>query len=90
MYRRFNYMPPMCPRNIPTSTSIPPSPPPHPAPVVKPPSCKPTQKKKTPQKKKFNFKSFKKDTCSSLNDIEHFLNDFSLFIKYIKLYKLLK
>lgn len=90
MYRRFNYMPPMYPRSTSTSNVFPPSPPPQSSPVEKPLPCKPTQTKKTPQKRKFSFKSFKNDTCSSLNDIEHFLNDFSLFLKYIKLYKLLK
>lgn len=90
MYRRFNYMPPVYYRNTPQANPIPNPPPVSQSPVPKPPPCKPTPKKKTPPKKKFNFKSFKKDTCSSLNDVEHFLNDFSLFFKYIKLYKLLK
>lgn len=40
--------------------------------------------------KKFNFKHIKKNTCESLNDIEHFLCNFSTFVKYIKLYNLLK
>ena len=56
--------------------------PPHPAP-------KPPQKPKPP-KKKFNFKSFKKDTCTSLNDVECFLNNFCNTLKYIKLINLLK
>ena len=53
-------------------------PPPPPAPKPKPP------------KKKFDFKSFKKDTCNSLNDVECFLNNFSSTLKYIRLIKLLK
>ena len=41
-------------------------------------------------KKKFDFKCFKADTCKSLNDVEFFLNNFSDFIRYAKLVKLLK
>lgn len=41
-------------------------------------------------KKKVCFKSLKKDTCSALNDVEHFLCNFESYMKYIKLYKLLK
>ena len=59
--------------------------PPPPAPIVSPPSKPPK-----PPKKKFDFKTFKKDTCTSLNDVECFLNDFSHTWKYIKLIKLLK
>ena len=43
-----------------------------------------------PKKKKFCFKTFTKDTCTSLNEVEHFLCDFNYFLKYIKLYHLLK
>lgn len=43
-----------------------------------------------PTKKKFDFKSFKKNTCTSLDDVECFLNKFSTFVKYIKLINLLK
>ena len=43
-----------------------------------------------PPKKKFNFKTLKKDTCTSLNDVECFLNNFSNTWKYIKLINLLK
>lgn len=46
--------------------------------------------KKTPPKKKFCFKNFKKETCTSLNEVEYFLNNFSEFMKYVKLIKLLK
>ena len=41
----------------------------HLASVPKPP-CHPPKKKGPPPKKKFNFKSLKKDTCTSLNDVE--------------------
>ena len=53
------------------------------------PLPKPPQSKKSP-KKKITFKSLKKDTCTSLNDVEYFLNNFSHTLKYIKLIKLLK
>ena len=43
-----------------------------------------------PPKKKFDFKSLKEDTCSSLNDVECFLNNFTHTWKYIKLINLLK
>lgn len=45
-----------------------------------------------PHKKgnKHDFKTIKKNTINSLNDVECFLNNFGNFIKYIKLYKLLK
>ncbi len=43
-----------------------------------------------PPKKKFNFKCCKDNTLKSLHDVEYFLNHFNRFIKYIKLYKILK
>ena len=46
--------------------------------------------KKPPQKNKFCFNDFKKNTICSLNDVEYFLNNFSHYYKYIKLIKLLK
>lgn len=52
------------------------------------PSPKPNPPAK--KKKKFDFACFKKETCTSLNDVEHFLCDFNSFIKYIRLYNLLK
>ena len=52
-----------------------------------PPATPPPPK---PPKKKFDFKSFKKDTCTSLNDVECFLNNFTSTLKYIKLINLLK
>lgn len=41
-------------------------------------------------KKKFCFKNFKNNACSSLNDVECFLNNFKYYYKYIHLYKFLK
>ena len=41
-------------------------------------------------KKKFNFKLYKNNTIKSLNEVEYFLNNFNNFIKYVKLYKILK
>lgn len=61
-------------------------PPPHPA----HPCPKPKPKPKPPPKKKLNFKSLKKDTCKSLNDVECFLNKFTDSLKYYKIIKLLK
>ena len=43
-----------------------------------------------PPKKKLDFKTLKKDTYTSLNDVEYFLNNFSHTLKYIKLINLLK
>ena len=60
---------------------LPPLPPPPPL-AHKPPT--------KPPKKKFDYKSFKKNTCTSLNDVECFLNNFSSTLKYIKLINLLK
>ena len=75
-------------------TSQPPAPiipkPPYPPPKPPPPPKAPGRHKPTSPKKKFDFKSFKKDTCTSLNDVECFLNNFSQTLKYIKLIKLLK
>jgi len=62
--------------------SAPPPVPPGPIPPPSPPH--------KPPKKKFNFKEFKNDTCTSLNDVEYFLNNFTSSLKYIKLIKLLK
>lgn len=56
----------------------------------KPPPPRPPKPKPKPPKKKFDFKSFKKNTCTSLNDVECFLNNFSNTWKYIRLIKLLK
>ena len=65
----------------------------HPANIPKPPPsppCPPPKKKGPPPKKKFNFKSLKKDTCTSLNDVECFLNKFSDFLRYVRIINLLK
>ena len=42
------------------------------------------------KKKKFDFVCLKNNACNSLNDVEHFLCDFNSFLKYMKLYNLLK
>ena len=55
-------------------------------PISKHPPHSPTK----PPKKKYDFKSLKKDTCTSLNDVECFLNKFTHTLKYIKLINLLK
>ena len=58
---------------------------------ISPPPCPPPKPhNKKPQKKKLNFKTLKKDTCQSLNDVEYFLNNFTNNLKYYKLIKLLK
>ena len=56
---------------------------PPPPPPPKPPPKKPSP----PKKKKLNFKTCKKNTINSLNEVEHFLNDFQGFWDYVKLYK---
>lgn len=56
---------------------------PPPPPPPKPPPKKPSP----PKKKKLNFKTCKKNTINSLNEVEHFLDDFQGFWDYIKLYK---
>ena len=53
------------------------------------PPCSPTTPHKPP-KNKFNLKTLKNDTCTSLNDVECFLNNFCSTLKYIKLINLLK
>ena len=45
------------------------------------------KKSPPPKKKKLNFKTCKKNTINSLNEVEHFLNDFQGFWDYVKLYK---
>ncbi len=42
------------------------------------------------KKNKFDFYRIKNNTINSLNSVEYFLNNFNHFIKYIKLYKILK
>lgn len=82
MYRYYPYKPTSMMSRM---SKIPPPPPPIPPPPPKPP--KPPLPKK---KKKLDFKCIKKDTCKSLNDVEHFLCDFNSFVRYLKLYKLMK
>ena len=51
------------------------------------------EKKPSPpksKKKKLNFKTCKKNTIKSLNEVEFFLNDFKRFTHYLKIYKLFK
>ncbi len=67
--------PPPPPKNL--------APPPPPPPKPKPPPKKPSPTKK----KKLNFKTCKKNTINSLNEVELFLNDFQGFWDYVKLYK---
>lgn len=69
-----------CPPPLPPKPLVPPPPPP---PKPKPPPKKPSP----PKKKKLNFKTCKKNTINSLNEVEHFLNDFQGLWDYIKLYK---
>ena len=72
----------------PPAATIIPKPPISPPIAPKPPV--PPPKPPKPPKKKFDFKSFRKETSTSLNDVECFLNDFCHTWKYIKLIKLLK
>lgn len=46
--------------------------------------------KTPPSKKNFDFKLYKKNTFSSLYDVEHFLNNFSHYSKYYKIFKIFK
>lgn len=46
--------------------------------------------KNPPQKKSFDFNLYKNNTINSLNDVEHFLNNFHHYSKYFKLFKILK
>ncbi|MBP3801944.1 MAG: hypothetical protein J6I85_08015 [Clostridia bacterium] len=49
----------------------------------------PPNSKKT-NNKKYSFKSIKKNTIKSLNEVEYFLNNFSKLAKCIKIYKIIK
>lgn len=40
--------------------------------------------------KKFDFKSYHKNTVKSLNEVEYFLNHFNHFTRYFKLYRIIK
>ena len=44
--------------------------------------------KKPPNK--FNFKCFTENTVNSLHEVEYFLNNFTYYYKYIRLYKILR
>lgn len=44
--------------------------------------------KNSPPKK--SFKIYKNNLFHSLNDVEHFLNNFQYYSKYFKLYKIIK
>ena len=46
--------------------------------------------KKSHPKKTFNFKTYKKNTLKSLNDVEYFLNNYKKFKQFIRIYKLFK
>ena len=46
--------------------------------------------KKPPQRKKLNFKTCKKNTIKSLNEIEYYLSNFKKFARYVKIYKIFK
>ncbi len=43
-----------------------------------------------PPRKHLNFRQIKHNTICSLNEVEYFLNNFNQFIKYVRLYKILK
>ena len=65
-------------------------PPPPPKPPCPPPKPPPKPGPKKPKKKNVDFKTLKKNTCKSLNEVEYFLNNFQRFTNCIKLYKILK
>ena len=66
----------------------PPMPPKKIAPPPPPPKPKPPQKKPSPpKKKKLNFKTCKKNTINSLNEVEHFLCNFIAFSPLLYLCK---
>lgn len=46
--------------------------------------------KKLPPKKKFDIKTYQKNTLRSLNEVEYFLNNFKRFSRYVKLFKFFK
>lgn len=48
------------------------------------------EKKSPPKKKKLSFKTYKKNTINSLNEIEYFLNNLNKAFRYIKIYKIFK
>lgn len=46
--------------------------------------------KKSPPKKSFDYKKYKKNILKSLNDVEYFLNNYKKFKHFFKIYKLFK
>lgn len=46
--------------------------------------------KKSPHKKSFDFNLYKTNTLNSLNDVEHFLNNFHHYSKCFKLFKIIR
>ena len=48
------------------------------------------KKQELSKKKNFDFKTKKENTLKSLNEVEHFLNNYKYFAKYIKMYKLFR
>lgn len=48
------------------------------------------ESKKIPKHKKINLKDLQKKACTSLNEVECFLCNFSSLKKYLKIYNLLK
>ena len=52
--------------------------------------CLYSQKSSPKSKKKVSLKCLKNNACTSLNDVEKFLGNCTCFMKYIKLYCLLK
>ena len=47
-------------------------------------------KEEKSKKKKFDFKIKKENTLNSLSEVEHFLQDYKYYSKYIKLFKWFK
>ncbi len=45
---------------------------------------------KSAKKKSLHFDLYKKNTLNSIHDVECFLNNFHHYIKYLKLYKIMK
>ncbi len=45
---------------------------------------------KLPPKKKLDFKTCKKNTLHSLNEVEYFLNNLKKFTRYVRIYKIFK
>lgn len=52
-------------------------------------NCQKNRGTMSPHKNKINFMNLKNNTMCSLNEVEYFLNNFSHFLKYVKLYKII-